>query len=326
MQYDEYFDPKNVNFNGKIQGVNCKGESYSTRRDTHKVRQILEKSREGRQPEILKEITPVKFTRNYNAAKSTNGKTNPMSSNHGYSLQYAKRKNSRRSKIRNNAKYISNDQDKPAFGQRSNSASSKCKNSVNSRKSSSNNRVIDLNEIRNKEKQMKQARVGIHGTQFDKMISKTNFSKMTKNYAKNVCNLRTNEVEGPHQFYSAKDNELGSKTERSYSNLSQQNKTHNSRYQEGRESILSEERLQDIDNRSRTQQEIPNGILQLRKQMLNQEYQILEEQKKELQMTNLSPDTKEMSMQSQHDTPNNLEQESNKKSNPHNFDLNKNYP
>ena len=200
------------------------------------------------------------------------------------------------------------------------------KNNVNSRKSSSNNRVIDLNLIRNKEKQMKQARVGIHGTQFDKMISKTNFSKMTKNYAINVCNLRTNEVKGPHQFYSAKGNELGSKTERSYSNLSQQNKTRNSRYQEGKESILSEERLQDIDNRSRTQQEIPNGILQLRKQMLNQEYQILEEQKKELQMTNLSPDTKEIYMQSQHDTLNNLEQELNKERNPHNFDLNKNYP
>ena len=147
----------------------------------------MEKSKE-KYPEndILKEITPVKFTRNYDAAKSTNGKTNPLANNQGYSTQYAKRKNSRHSKMRNKAKFIAKTQTQEGFSQRSKSVSSKGGKSAQSGKSNSSNRVVDLKEVRNNVKTKKQARIGIHGTDLDKMIAHTNFSQLSKNYAVNI--------------------------------------------------------------------------------------------------------------------------------------------
>ena len=115
--------------------------------------------------------------------------------------------------------------------------------------------------------------------------------------------MKSKEDKGSYKIsknlYYDRENEFGSKTERSYSNISQQNKTYNSRYQDKQENILSEEkRMMISDERSKTQHNIPNGILKLRKQMLNQEYQLLEDQKKELQALNLSPDTQEQYMKS----------------------------
>lgn len=180
MQYEELFDPSTGGTKKVKKSINNKGESYSSRRDTHKARKMMEKSREDQKNEILKQITPVKFNKNYDAAKSTNGKANPMSSNHGYSCQFEKRKKSRGYKARNKAKFMVNNADHNTFSYRSQSACSKVPKSTTSRKSSSSNRMVDLKEVRNQEKQKKQARIGIHGTHLDKMISKTNFSKMSK--------------------------------------------------------------------------------------------------------------------------------------------------
>mmetsp|Transcript_20167 Transcript_20167/g.17869 ORF Transcript_20167/g.17869 Transcript_20167/m.17869 type:complete len:85 (-) Transcript_20167:98-352(-) len=56
--------------------------------------------------------------------------------------------------------------------------------------------------------------------------------------------------------------------------------------------ISDEKRMLESDERSKTHQKVPNGMLQLRKQMLNQEYQQLEGQRKELQL-NFTPEKNE---------------------------------
>lgn len=324
---DEAFEKsiKDANEQAK-KSISQKKQSYSSRRDTHKVRQMLEKSREAQRQEILKEITPVKYTRNYNAAKSTNGKANPMSNNHGYSSQFEKRKKSRASKMRNKAKFIMNKQESNTFYQRSQSISAQTHKSIHSGSSS---QVKDLNEVRDVEKQKKQARIGIHGTQFDKMITKTNnFSKMNRNYGINIENLRRQDGKSM-KLFSQRDKKFGNNTDRSFSNVSQQNKTYNSRYNDpGSDSLEDkfEDRIEtEEDVRSKTHQKTADDILSLRKQMLHQEYIIKEDQNQELQNLDLSPDQKEKIMQSLYDTPVEIEDELLIKQEPHGFSLNEHY-
>jgi hypothetical protein len=166
------------------------GDSYSYRRDSHKVKQMIEKEREIKQDIhnlLTKEITPIKVTKPQEGENSTNGKANPMSQNHGYSDRYAKRRVADSSKIRKNGRFIKNYIADKESDMRSRSVAAKAQSrSMNNGASSSVSKVVDLKEVRNKEKMKKQARIGVYGTQIDKMFSQTNFSQLSKNYAINV--------------------------------------------------------------------------------------------------------------------------------------------
>lgn len=291
MQLDDFFDPS--------QKLGNK-ETYQNKRDHHKVKQILEKSREVDRFEILRQITPIKSSKNFDDVKSTNGKTNPFVQN-GYAKQFAKRKMSKEGQRKNMNKYIKNSNtSQGTFEGRSKSVSAKSMNNES-------DQVRDLKEARDQEKYNKQTKIGCFGTSHEEIISKSNFSQMNKNYAINVGSLRSNGFkENPNTRMINKENN-DSKTDRSLSNISQNNKTHDSLSHKGQ--ILSDEkRALFSDERNKTQDSIPKGILELRKQMLNQEYQALEEAK-ELREANNSPKNSKDIKKSEYDTPRDIAEE-----------------
>lgn len=246
--------------------------------------------------------------------KSTNGKTNPFVQN-GYAKQFAKRKMSKEGHRKNMNKYIkSSNTSQGTFEGRSKSVSAKSMNNES-------NQVRDLKETRDQEKYNKQAKIGCFGTSHENIISKSNFSQMSKNYAINVGSLRSNgSKENPNPRINDKENN-DSKTDRSLSNISQNNKTQNS--QSYKDQVLSDEkRALFSDERNKTQDSIPKGILELRKQMLNQEYQALEEAKEQRE-TNNSPKNAKDFKKSEYDTPRDIAEEYSNRYKTHEFILNK---
>lgn len=91
------------------------------------------------------------------------------------------------------------------------------------------------------------------------------------------------------------------------------------------EQLSGAKKLEEADPRSKTHQKIPNGILELRKQMLLQEYKIIEEQNQELQNLDLSPETKDKYMRAGYETPNEIAQEGGMEDLPRDFELNENF-
>lgn len=174
------------------QAVLDQKDTYAGRRDHHKVQQMLEKSREkSSNPMLVRDITPVKQNKTMDKSKSTGGKTNPMAE--GYFKAYAKRKSVAESKSRaKTGRYIRSHHASKTASSRSKSAVSKNQNkSMNNGSNGSATRVIDLKEIRNKEKQKKQAKIGCFGTQYDRIFSNQNFSQMNRNYGINISNLKS---------------------------------------------------------------------------------------------------------------------------------------
>lgn len=99
-------------------------------------------------------------------------------------------------------------------------------------------------------------------------------------------------------------------SQRSYTNLSQQNKTFGACYKVQHERIVSDDKRQVAsDDRSKTQHHVPKGILQLRKQMLNQEYEALEEQKRQMQIEDFSPESAHSYFNSEFETPRDIADE-----------------
>jgi len=60
---------------------------------------------------------------------------------------------------------------------------------------------------------------------------------------------------------------------------------------------------------SKTQEKVPNGILQLRKQMLNQEYEDLEKQKLKMRIPDFSPQSFETNKMSEYGSTLNIAEE-----------------
>jgi hypothetical protein len=215
---------------------------------------------------------------------------------------------------RNKAKYIKkSNTSQGTFESRSKSVSSKSMNTGSAQ-------VRDLKELRDQEKHKRQAKIGCFGTPLEKIIANTNFSQMSKNYAVNVWSLRSEvSKEQPKAKYSNKEND-GSKTDRSYSNISQHTKTHDSKIYKNQ--VLSDEkRALFSDERNKTQDSVPKGILELRKQMLNQEYQALEEQKESHEVESPSRTEKDYK-KSEYDTPREIGEEYSNRYTAHEFYIN----
>jgi hypothetical protein len=125
--------------------------------------------------------------------------------------------------------------------------------------------------------------------------------------------------EQPKTKYNNKEND-GSKTDRSYSNISQHTKTHDSKSY--KDQVLSDEkRALFSDERNKTQDSVPKGILELRKQMLNQEYQALEEQKENHGVDSPSSTEKDYK-KSEYDTPREIGEEYSNRYTAHEFRVN----
>jgi hypothetical protein len=125
--------------------------------------------------------------------------------------------------------------------------------------------------------------------------------------------------EQPKAKYSNKEND-GSKSDRSYSDNSQKTKTHNSKIYKNQ--VLSDEkRALFSDERNKTQESVPKGILELRKQMLNQEYQALEEQKENDGVESSSRTEKDYK-KSEYDTPREIGEEYSNRYTAHEFYVN----
>lgn len=173
----------------------------------------------------IKSITPIKYSKRDATPKSTGGKANPMAS--GYAGQYQKRKESKGK----HAKFINKPTERLAQ-LRSRSVVPDAKSQTMNSSSGAYSKVLDLKEIRDKEKKQKQAKLGHYGAQVEKMLANNNFNQMAKNYSNNLINLRLT-AGATHGTYKPNEPEMfdrhvdTSLSHRAQSNTSQQNRTYN---------------------------------------------------------------------------------------------------
>lgn len=160
---------------------NNQSESYTHRRDTHKVRQMMEKNSRGN-TEVseghAREVTPIKAEKSGSMNLSSYNKSGSSQHNDGYSSNYAKRK---AHESKSKARFIKIDQDeKSKTEDRPRSVVSKLQTKPNANNNMSTSKVVDLKEKRNIEKQKKQEYMGHYGQEFASIFSNTNSSYLTK--------------------------------------------------------------------------------------------------------------------------------------------------
>ena len=209
--------------------MNNQSESYTHRRDTHKV-QMLEKNglinidnRDG----LIKEITPIKDNKISSINNTPNNNSSSSNNKGSYSSNYAKRRAAGDSKSKNGRFIKAKGEDKCNTEERPRSVASKAQTSSNNSQScSSSSKVVDLKEKRNKEKQKK---IGLFGTDFSSVFSNANTSQINRNYGLTAQKGRENDEFDPGnktiaQLYNINQNKFKIKdekliTQRSYSNL-----------------------------------------------------------------------------------------------------------
>jgi len=266
---------------------------------------------------VVKEITPIKNS-SYQLPNSTGGKTNPLSN--GYASKFLKRRGTTSSKSKTKSgKYIKRKVDTNQIDGRSKSVSSQKNRNIESDCNSSIGKVVDLKEARNIEKQKRQSKVSGYDTRLQKMISFTNFSQLSENYAANLNNLRNWDKSKDYQIpmtithkaqkekFLIKDRDLNS--HRSHWNLTHQHDTYSDTRLKHESLTYDAEHHHFESKTSKTQEKVPNGILQLRKQMLNQEYEDLEKQKLKMRIPDFSPQSFETNKMSEYGSTLNIAEE-----------------
>ena len=219
MQIEDFFDPRGKVVNSKyandnavhqtklkqsssqayLTSKNSNADSYSYKRDSYKAKQFMTKNDEFDDREVTNGM-PEQVNLKHQICKKTKTKSSKTkreasANNHGYQNhnKYVQSKAIAeiKSKMKVNTRY-SRDNDKQ-FQNNSRAKSLLNKQnskSMNNPSSSSTSKVIDLKEMRNKEKQKKQARIGLYGGQLNGVFSNANFSNLNKNYSANSSNLK----------------------------------------------------------------------------------------------------------------------------------------
>ena len=212
--------------------LNNQSESYTHRRDTHKV-QMLEKNgliQIENKEEAIKEITPIKD--NKVESLNTTPNNNWGSNNKGsYLSNYAKRKSANEWKSKNGRFIKAKSDIKSNTEERPRSVVSKVPSkSSNSHSWSSTSKVVDLKEKRYKEKQKK---IGLFGTDFSSIFANGNIWQINRNYGLTAPKTNNGEDLEPGnntiaQQYNINQNKFKIKegelhTQKSYTNLQYKN-------------------------------------------------------------------------------------------------------
>lgn len=244
---------------------------------------------------MTRNFTPLKSVKTPTGNSSTNGKSNP-SGGRGYSSTFAKRKKGKDGK----ARFIKQTQESKREDLRAKSVSAKHQSkSMNAGSGNSVSKVTDLKEKRNQEKQKKQARIGQYNPGLTGGLAQTNFSQMSKNYALNITNLRVKETDTNMRnnyispLYSVDEINKNSKSgevqsHRNYSNLSSHNKTYWDGVKAVHQRLVSDEK-DNFKKFPENNQDLDE--LDLRKQMLNKEYEELVEGRNGLKYFEFSPNS-----------------------------------
>jgi hypothetical protein len=257
--------------------LNSKSDSYSYKRDSHKVHQIQAKNTVG---------NGVTVVRNEEGPSGVRSKVEAKGSKGAYTNKYMQRMmvDEVKAKMRESSRYARGVKKQPSKAEsRPKSVSNKLNSkSMNQASTGSMPKVMDLKEMRDKEKHKKQARIGLMGGQMSSMLSNSNFSNMSKNYAANISNFKNqNEFDASNKtagkiYNSHAYHDDENLSYRSYTHLSSQKQ------------VQSDGKYQ-IQKAHISGQSEDDGVLMLRKQMLNQEYLDLEKQRQNMKINEMSP-------------------------------------